>query len=68
MILKKLTLRVLNIKDHISEITSINNFNNFQFISQFIENTNIITYIQDPKIYKIGLLYSLLFGLVIGQI
>jgi hypothetical protein len=59
---------MLNIKDHISEIIYINNFNNFQFISHFIENTNIITYIQDPKIYKIGLLYSFLFGLVIGQV
>jgi hypothetical protein len=58
-----LILRTLN-KDHISEIISISNL---QFSSHSIENTNIITYVTEPKIYKIGLLYSFLIGLVTGK-
>lgn len=57
-------LRILNIKDHISEIISISNL---QFRSYFIENTNIITYFPTTKIYNIGLLYSFLIGLIIGK-
>jgi hypothetical protein len=60
-----LILRTLNIKDHISEFISISNL---QFLSHFIENTNIITYVTEPKIYKIGLLYSFLIGLVTGKL
>lgn len=57
--------RILNIKDHISEIISINNL---QIPSHFIENTNVNTYITKPKVYQIGLLFSFLTGLVIGKI
>jgi hypothetical protein len=56
---------MLNIKDHISEIISISNL---QFTPYFIENTHIINYIPNPKIYNIGLLNSFLIGLVIGKL
>jgi len=56
---------VLTIKDHNSEIITISNL---QFSSHIIENTNIINYILNPKIYKIGLFNSFLIGLVIGKI
>jgi hypothetical protein len=60
-----LTLITLNIKDYIAEIISINNL---QFSCHFIDNTNIITYVPNLRIYKIGLLNSFLIGLVIGKI
>ena len=58
-------LRILNIKDHISEIIFIKNLN---LPCNFIDDTNIINYNINPRIYNIGLLYSFLIGLVIGNI
>lgn len=56
---------MLNFKDSISEVIFISNL---QFSSHYMENTNIITYISIPKIYKIGLFNSFLIGLVIGKL
>src|ERR1700727_414434 len=55
---------MLNMKDHILEII----YNNkLQFSSNFIENTNNLTYVP-IKLYKIGLLNSFLIGLIIGKL
>lgn len=60
-----MSLKTLEINSHISEIICINNL---QFPYHFLDNTNIITYSSIPKIFKIGLLYSFLIGVVLGKI